>query len=204
MKRILSMMLLCLCLLPSCKKMSPKDSVVEMLVSSGMGGGTGFEVIAPSGKKYTLTNAHVCRAEATFAVVDNRLIPLRVIETSTTSDLCLLEEIAGAAGLSVASFSPKSDDVIDIYGYGLLQDLTHTQGFYVGRLKGNMAAAICLFLGECSVDYVSATILPGNSGSPVLNSSGEVVGVVFASGSEILNRALIVSLQDVVTFLSPY
>lgn len=197
--------LLILCLLLGCKPLIghyPERSVVMMVTDSSMtAGGTGFEVIAPSGRIYTLTNAHICKDNATNAVVGDRVIPLRVIEIAQGSDLCLLEPVIGYPGLSVADESPKANEDVDIYGYGMLLPLTHSTGKWIGKTSDLFA----LMFGLTNApEYTTVPILPGNSGSPVLNRLGQVIGVAFASGAAVAWRALIMPLGDVKTFLRPY
>lgn len=177
----------------------PEKSVVMLVTSDGRSGGTGFEVLSPSGHKYIVTNEHMCAVGATNAIVNGRTIPLRVIEQQPTPDLCLLEPIAGLPPLRLAGQDLRPGDLIDIYGYGMLLPLTHTSGVYVGD-SGPMITAYFGFVSG----YATAQILPGNSGSPVLNSNGDVVGIVFASGEAIGYRTLFVVLKDLKDFLAPY
>jgi len=178
------------------KPVSPEASVI-MLENVFGGGGTGFEVIAPSGKIYTLTNRHVCEALANNAVVDHRLVPLRIIDISNKTDLCLLEPLTGREALTVSQTPIMPHEDIFVWGYGHLQPLTRSLGEYVGPYSDTV-----LYVEH--PDYCTAHILPGNSGSPVLNSEGDVIGVVFASGAIIDNRALCVPLKDIQEFLSVY
>lgn len=182
---------------------SDLNNIVRLTVEDNSGGGTGFEVVTASGHVYTVTNRHMCEDKATYAEVGTRRIPLRIIEISKDTDLCLLEGIVGYEGLPLAAHDPDIDSVIDIYGYGQLQGLTHTQGFWVGDVQYELAAAL-KFMGVPNGKYATATVLPGNSGSPVFNSSREVVGVVFATGAPINFRALIIPLDDLKQFLKAY
>jgi len=66
---------------------------------------------------------------------------------------------------------------------------------------GPMHLKICLIITKAA--YMStAVIYPGNSGSPVVNWVGRVIGVAFASDST--NWAYIVSLNDLNDFLRRY
>lgn len=158
-------------------------------------GGTGFVVRAPSGQTYILTNRHVCQD---VMYIDNQtyLMPAKIIEVSQTTDLCLIEApgLLYGLGLNIAEAEPEAFDPIHIIGWGMLMGLTLTDGTWVGRLPE--------VLGVKHPAYATASILPGNSGSPVLNDQGEVVGVAYASGDVIDNRAFIVPLEDIQEFLS--
>lgn len=175
------------------------DSVVELLSPSGEGG-TGFEILSPSGRKYTLTNRHICDAGATLAQLPGRSLPLRVIEIYRDADLCLLAGIKDIPAAELADAEPAPGEPVSIYGFGELLPLTKTVGEYVGSMNNLM---VLLMFGFQS-GYVTATILPGNSGSPVFNSSDKVIGVAFASGDSIAWRALIVQWIDIKKFLEPY
>jgi serine protease Do len=174
-----------------------KDSVVELVISTGNGGATGFEIKAPSGRVFTLTNKHVCEAQATNAVLEDRIIPLRVIEISDTTDLCLMEGIAGKSGLSLAGYEPEQGDIVYTLGYGMLLGLAETQGEFVGMVPAKV-------LTVTNPNYTTAPILAGNSGSPAFNEYGEVIGVCYASSDQIDNRAFLVPLQQIEDFLKPY
>lgn len=213
---------------------SPK--VVSLTQPSNSGtGGTGFAVTTPSGKVYTLTNAHVCRlAERGMLVARGEsnlaIALLNVLEISSESDLCLLTALPNTDGLSLATSQSYSEQISTI-GHPHLEYLTHSQGFATNKQRiaivvaQNIPQRRCLteyygqfspfspspFLeyldgvGVCIKSYdsvrTSMVVYPGNSGSPVVNMWGNVVGVLFAS-SDRNNYGYIVPLSNVKRFLS--
>lgn len=169
-------------------------------------GGTGFQVIAPNGKQYTLTNRHVCDLVPFPAMVaePQSLKPktylLSILARSAKSDLCLLEAIPEMPGISLSSgFS--DGDALEIVGHPLLEPLTPSFGYATNT------SPITVSYGRESIrEYTSqrtsAVIYPGNSGSPVVNSYRRLVGVAFAAGPD--NYAYIVPLNQVKDFLKEF
>lgn len=95
-------------------------------------GGTGFSVVAPSGKTYTLTNGHVCGLasnETLHALVPgtDRAYTLRVLEVSKDTDLCLLEPVPNYAGVALAN-SAAIGELFDVVGHPLLMPLSISKG----------------------------------------------------------------------------
>lgn len=202
-----------------------------------MGGGTGFQVKAPSGKKYLLTNAHVCEhtqdanGNVHIWFSNDTFIERKVIEISGSTDLCLVEPLPGDAALELAGYIEKGDSV-NVVGHPRLQPLTVSQGEYIGPETVQILAGIVgfdieekdchkpknqlldveTFFGPLKVCLVTieaekttAIILGGNSGSPVVNTWGNVVGVMFASpGPEGSNWGDMISLRDIRQFLRSY
>jgi S1-C subfamily serine protease len=125
------------------------------------------------------------------------MVELSIVEISPETDLCLLAPIETAAAPLELGYEPQQHDQVVVTGYGYLLGETITEGRFVGYLPGDV-------LGVQNPGYVTAPVLPGNSGSPVLSAGGYVVGVVFASSPAIDYRALIVPLDQVRAFLSVY
>ncbi len=102
----------------------------------GSGGGTGFHVVAPSGKTYIMTNRHVCddAKDGKMWVTIDRMTSdrqLKVLEMSDRADLCLMEPIPGVKGLKVGD-RPNIDDEVFYVGHPRLQARTYVAGELVG------------------------------------------------------------------------
>lgn len=199
MKKLLFVLLL---IIPACTS-SPDKLILKAAPSIVMllgdySGGTGFVVEAPSGKKYVLTNRHVCEDSREVAKRDRRTL-LQLVEISKKSDLCLLSAnpVSPLPALKVAKTVPSKFQRIFIIGHGGLLPLAITEGLWLGKIGMEV-------LGVKSPDITTVPILPGNSGSPVLTESLEVVGVAFASSQYINNRAILVPLEDIQDFLKDY
>lgn len=143
----------------------PSIAASEPVVVSN---GTGFMV---SAEGHLLTNAHVVEGCESLTVAGK---PAEVLATDSSFDLALLKGSPGPAD-DVASFAaspaPLNSD-ITIAGYPLsrwLSGLNVTRGS-VTSLKG--------LAGDATTMQISAPVQPGNSGGPVVDSLGHVVGVV--------------------------
>jgi S1-C subfamily serine protease len=196
------------------------------------GGGTGFAIKAPSGVSYVLTNAHVCDMagdndeEPGYALVSSSKISLRrrIIAVSKNTDLCLIEGVPGVQGLSLGS-KPHLGQLLKVVGHPHLLPLsistgevTHSADTTIRRYEITPNSKSCLapkntivvsdkvatcFDNTKNALYTTAVIYPGNSGSPVVDDWGDVVGVLFATDNT-THWGIIVSLADVKNFLVGY
>jgi len=138
--------------------------------------GTGF-LINPSG--YVLTNNHVigdCVGDIHGNLTAENPMKLRIVSTDETNDLALLQAPArfreAAYIRATAMHSGESVVAIGYPFHGLLtSDFTVTTGI-VSSLSG--------VLNDTRFLQISAPVQPGNSGGPLLDTSGNVVGVVAA------------------------
>jgi len=201
------------------------SQVVMLTNEENNSGGTGFAIRTPNNQVLTLTNAHVCalqnsKGEVFAGVSESRRIPLHVKEISKTSDLCLLEGIARMDGLSLASSVEKGDE-LDLVGHPHLMPLTLSKGSLIGyanvivglsegeceKEEGMMKTVIGFWGPICTEQFVAGLTnvpsLPGNSGSPMVNWKGDVIGVLFAGDDE-AHWGIIVKLSDVQEFLKDY
>ena len=174
------------------------QAAAVVMVMGPFGGGTGFGVVSPyTGIHYILSNAHVCEIASAVRPLHSPMYAAKILKIAEDTDLCLLEAGYLEPALEISSTKPQPFDPIHVLGYGLLLPLTLTEGHYVGTMPGPV-------LRVMDPGYGTASILPGNSGSPVLNTSGEVIGVAFASAGFIDNRVIMVSLKDIYKFMEGY
>lgn len=166
-------------------------SVVQVNMSSGNQEGVGSGVIINSDGRI-LTNNHVVSGaqQLTVTLSDGRTVPATVVKTDSNSDLAVIQA-QGVSGLTAATLGDSDsvkigDQVIAIGSPGGLRG-TVTTGI-VSALDREVTVA-----GEQSrnpysrtasgstVTYhaiqTDAAINQGNSGGPLFNAAGQVIGI---------------------------
>lgn len=139
--------------------------------------GTGY-VISASG--HIITNHHVidgCTGDIKGNLTGEAATTLRVVNSDSANDLALLQGPAESfkAFAKIRDRTIHSGDSVVVIGFpyhGLLSsDFTVTTGI-VSSLSG--------MLNDTRHLQISAAVQPGNSGGPLLDTSGEIVGMVAA------------------------
>jgi hypothetical protein len=155
------------------------------LSCEGRGSGSGLRIAA----ERVLTNAHVvvgCRRIE--ASLDGRRVSAAIVGQDTANDLALLSvtglpppPAALAAGLPVRR-SAVTGESVTVTGYPLASVLASDMNVQVGVV--NALGGLNNHPGQFQM---SAPLQPGNSGGPVLDKSGQVLGLVVARSSSLFN-----------------
>jgi S1-C subfamily serine protease len=134
--------------------------------------GTGFVV---SNQGHILTNNHVVAGCRTLETRDGK--PLQVLSRDTSSDLALLQEdfVPSAVAVFRTGSAPKLGDSVVAFGFPLPGILSSEGNVSVGILSATSGLQ-----NDVRFVQISAPVQPGNSGGPLFDSSGHVIGVVVA------------------------
>lgn len=201
-------------------------------------GGTGFQVIAPSGKQYTLTNYHICvlarpGVNGKYLEAEDykgNYYSIKVIEMYKKHDMCLAEAVSHLPALKPAN-SVINHEQVHLIGHPRLENLTMQTGSVVSRktirllfLKSvsdgcqtRQTSEYNRFVGwrktyferygfttcieEFPTIHINVISYGGNSGSPVVDDLGRVIGVLFAGNRSYVTASYIVPLEYVHQFL---
>jgi serine protease Do len=149
-------------------KATPDPNIGE----KGPSFGTGFFVA----DHYILTNWHVVKGACTKVYVkypDYRPVPAFIQGHDETNDLVLLKTEMSDNGVATFRFMPKLGEQVASYGFPYGGQLVSTSGNFT---IGNITATTGLKDDSRSIQ-MSTPIQPGNSGGPLLDAGGQVLGV---------------------------
>lgn len=184
-------------------------------------GGTGIILRSSSSKSEVLTNAHVCEVVKNGGLVlaTTGNYPVNSVRISEVSDLCILTVLDNLHfKTKVAKYSPSLYDHVMVSGHPALMPNIVSEGHLSGEQVIQVITGlrpctdldnplVCAFLGGIPIvksfqsRLVSATIMPGSSGSGVYNSNRQLIGVVFA-GSGDFGYGWTVPFEQVTQFLN--
>jgi serine protease Do len=169
------------------------------------GTGTGF-FVAP---KHVLTSAHVVKScNAIYVKYPTyKAVQAYVVGFDAKNDLAVLKTSLPHDGIASFRLRGRLGEFVASYGFPYGNTLSSGGNFTTGGLT-----ALRGFEDDSSVIQVSAPVQPGNSGGPLMDSSGAVVGVTkgilgtlgaaaAAGGAVPQNVNFGVSAGTVVTFL---
>lgn len=197
---------------------------VRILNSEMNSGGSGVILNSTAFGSTVLTNKHVCRLIETggYVVRGETSYMIDSYKKYGKHDLCLVSVIYDfGITTKVAASRPKDFSKAYVSGHPGLMPSVLTTGYFSGREIVSLIVGFkecdkntpdeyilyCIFMGGIPMiqrfhsQLVTATILPGSSGSAVFNEDREIAGLVFAGNGEGLMYAYIVPHEYVVDFL---
>ncbi|WP_285398864.1 serine protease [Lysinibacillus sp. fls2-241-R2A-57] len=149
-----------------------KKAVVE--VSTGSSKGTGF-AISPDG--LIVTNAHVVEDAQKLLVIfpDEGLMEAELLQSFPDVDLALLQVSGDELPSLPLAEDPSYSKNEHVYFIG------NPLAFTGIANEGTLLESTYLEDWQEPVMMMDAPVYRGNSGSPVINADGEVIGIVFAT-----------------------
>ena len=175
-------------------KMSKGDQTNEANLYSEKWTGTGFALKGG----YILTNYHVVKEAKDINIygIDgdfNNGVKACVVGSDKSNDLALLKIVGNVpTSFNLIPYGFKSN-IADVGEnvYVLGYPLTATMGEEV-KLTNGIISAKTGFEGDVSQYQISAPIQPGNSGGPLIDYNGDVIGVICAKhrGTENVSYAV--------------
>ena len=184
------------------KKPKPKYDDEKIII---IGSGSGFFV---SDQGHIVSNAHVvgvCKKVKTYE--EGVEVFLNILATDNVNDLGLVKgKFKNTKYLNIKTDGAELGEDIVVFGYPLSQTLSDSV-----KLTKGIVSSLSGLDNNYSQIQIDAAIQPGNSGGPVLNMSGQVVGVASAGLSKLYmaekaayipeNVNFAVAAQSLTTFL---
>jgi serine protease Do len=178
-----------------------KTGVVKILASTcdGSGEGTGFVI----GRRLIATVAHVVSGEVAMAIkAGHSTYSGKVIGIDDASDVALIRTSAPLESyvFHFASTRPEVGDQLAVIGYPLNGPLTFSAGSVSGLnrredIEGQRRTGLL---------QTDAAINPGNSGGPLIDSNGQVEGLVDAKNTEAEGLGYAVSTSTATPLLQEW
>ncbi len=157
-----------------------RDSVVEInayssLSDSGQGSGV---IISSDG--YIVTNKHVVGTSTSFTVVfsDNTSEEATVVGTDSLTDIAVLK--VNRTGLTPIEFGSSDNLSVGQTIYTIGNPYGYSWSFTDGMISGleRMVSTSSSSSVIPNMIQTNALVNPGNSGGPLLSSSGEMIGLI--------------------------
>lgn len=161
----------------------PRRAEVNPTPNRPISSGTGI-IISRDG--HVLTNHHVIDDCASLQVMQGGELPAeaRLLRADPTNDIAILKISRTFDGNSVAKFRKASSirpgEGVAVYGFPLAGTLSTS-----GNIVAGNVTSLAGLEDDARFLQISAPVQPGNSGGPLLDRSGGLVGVVTARISDL-------------------
>lgn len=201
-----------------------RDTSVKIMNLEMNSGGTGSIFKSYTNASHILTNKHVCRLieQGGYVVKEERRYLITHYKKFKSHDLCLVRVKKNLKhNLDIARTLAVPAQKTLVSGHPNLLPHIATVGHLSSNVEIELVVGVkkcteedyqtnkmqCMFFGgipeieKFSSDVVSNLIKPGSSGSPVFNSDGELIGVVFAGSGRDFSHGYIVPHIYLLYFL---
>ena len=161
-------------------------------------GGSGTAWLVSS--RHWVTNRHVVgdRKSVTLLGPNGSEVHATVVTTDQANDLALLvtdAPLPGAKPIPIAQQPAKVGERVIVIGFPLPDQMGAK-----AKLTTGDVSALSGSVDDPRFYQFSAPIQPGNSGGPLLNSSGEVIGIVSSKLNSILIANMVGSIPEGVSY----
>ena len=170
------------------------ESVIANKKQSKNVSGTGFAL----GNSFIVTNYHVIEGASSISVKGikgdmNNGYNVEVVATDKMNDIAILKIVDnrfkgfGTIPYSVSTRMADVGEEVFVLGYPLTQALGNEI-----KLTNGIVSSRTGFQGDVSTYQMSAPVQPGNSGGPMFDSKGNIIGLVVAGvpGAENVGYAI--------------
>ncbi|GMM68654.1 hypothetical protein MTsDn1_19490 [Alteromonas sp. MTD1] len=154
---------------------NPEPNKQQTGPSKSLSTGTGFFI---SNDGYILTNSHVIAGSSKISIIlDGKSLPARLIDNDSSNDIALLKVDQKVQGLSIElKNKTKQGTEIAVLGYPNIGLQGNEQKATFGYINSNSGIQ-----GDTRYFQIDSPIQPGNSGSPMMNNHGVVIGIASAT-----------------------
>ena len=180
----------------SCQKtyLEASGGAPEKGKKGGESSGTGFFV---SNDGHIVTNNHViegCKA-IDVTPVGGRATSAYVVSRDKTNDLAIIKTTMPPTVLPAIRSQPRLGEPVYVFGFPLTGILATSGNFTTGTIT-----AVSGMGDDTRFLQISAPVQPGNSGGPIIDKFGNVIGVVVAKLDALKLAALTKDIPQNVNF----
>ncbi|MBV9101914.1 MAG: MarP family serine protease [Candidatus Dormibacteraeota bacterium] len=176
-------------------------SVTSKVIASGCGGGAEAGSSWPVAPDYVVTNAHVVAGSSQVVVItpsDQATHAATVVLYDPNIDVAVLHVPGlGLSPLSTMSADPPSGTSGAVIGYPGGGD----ERVVAAAVRGTESAQGYNVYGDTLVTrdiaVLAANVVPGNSGGPIVNNNGAVIGLVFAASTTDPNTGYALTVSQI-------
>lgn len=164
------------------------NSVVVVYTETGVGSGFSIK------ENLIITNAHVVgyNKEVAVNLYNGTTIKGSVIKTDIEKDLALIKINKTITPLSINSENVSVGQ--EVYVIGAPKDIPYTM------TKG-IISAINRKLGQSTYIQIDASVNSGNSGGPLMDDSGNVIGIITLKASDAEGIGFAINTKDINNFI---